>query len=207
MTFIVVKHGANAQRLFNANCLCIVLLTFIKESLGLDFGETIDLADESGEVLDLAGHPREYAKKYLEPRGVYTLIKVLTADAVDDGAKYQPLVDAPSESFKLTARRQTKRFADSKAFGHGGGGGGGGTGGGGGGGGGGSNATAGGGTGGAVNAGASPERASVSGGQANAGPLESDMQTRKSGKSERKAASTQQSLPKTLESSSNIKRR
>ena len=39
--------------------------------------DTLDLATDSGEVLDLPGRAREYARRYLEPRGTYYLVKVV----------------------------------------------------------------------------------------------------------------------------------
>ncbi|KAJ3390863.1 hypothetical protein HDU84_006954 [Entophlyctis sp. JEL0112] len=37
----------------------------------------IDLATESGEVIDLSSKPKEYAKKFLEPRQSYILVRVI----------------------------------------------------------------------------------------------------------------------------------
>jgi len=42
-------------------------LSFIKISCGFDDENyQVDLATESGEVIDLANHGKEYAKKYLD---------------------------------------------------------------------------------------------------------------------------------------------
>jgi len=62
-----VKYGDNSEKIFNPNCVSSVLLAFIKISCGFDDESyQIDLATESGEVIDLANHGKEYAKKYLD---------------------------------------------------------------------------------------------------------------------------------------------
>ena len=98
MVFIIVKFGgnrynsepssiwkpsyksgvANEEHIFNSNCLCAVLLNHIKKTCGYDaVTEPLDLAFESGEVMDLWTKPKEYARKYVDARGVYVLVKVL----------------------------------------------------------------------------------------------------------------------------------
>nr|KAJ3423243.1 hypothetical protein HK105_007579 [Polyrhizophydium stewartii] len=78
MAFVVVKFGANDEKLVNPNCLCAVLLNYVKKSCGFnELPENVDLASESGEVMDLVSKPREYARKFLEPRNSYILVKVL----------------------------------------------------------------------------------------------------------------------------------
>jgi hypothetical protein len=67
----------NEERIYNANCLNVVLLGHIKSSLALDFPEPVDLANDEGEVLDLLSKPKEYARKWIEPRSSCTLVKVL----------------------------------------------------------------------------------------------------------------------------------
>ncbi|KAJ3360941.1 hypothetical protein GGF32_007874 [Allomyces javanicus] len=114
MTFFTVKYGDNDERLFNSNCLNTVLLGHIKAALKLTFSEPVDLALDSGDVLDLASKPREYAKKYIEPRAVCTLLKVVQAsgmaDEDDGGTAYVPLLDnAAADRFRVAggARRNT----------------------------------------------------------------------------------------------------
>ncbi|KAJ3368974.1 hypothetical protein GGF31_005935 [Allomyces arbusculus] len=109
MTFFTVKYGDNDERLFNSNCLNTVLLGHIKAALKLTFPEPVDLALDSGDVLDLASKPREYAKKYIEPRAVCTLLKVVQ-DEDDGGTAYVPLLDnAAADRFRVAggARRNT----------------------------------------------------------------------------------------------------
>lgn len=38
--------------------------------------ENVDLASETGEVMDLMGKGRENARRFLEPKGNYILVKV-----------------------------------------------------------------------------------------------------------------------------------
>jgi hypothetical protein len=75
-----LSNLAQEERLFNPNCLCIVLLNHIRKTCG--YGDQnppiiVDLASETGEVMDLVNKPKELAKKYLEPRGTYILLKVV----------------------------------------------------------------------------------------------------------------------------------
>ncbi|KNE70050.1 hypothetical protein AMAG_15039 [Allomyces macrogynus ATCC 38327] len=101
MTFFTVKYGDNDERLFNSNCLNTVLLGHIKAALKLTFPEPVDLALDSGDVLDLASKPREYAKKYIEPRAVCTLLKVVQ-DEDDGSTAYVPLLDnAATDRFRV----------------------------------------------------------------------------------------------------------
>jgi len=66
-SLIIVKYGDNSEKIFNPNCVSSVLLSFIKISCGFDDENyQVDLATESGEVIDLANHGKEYAKKYLD---------------------------------------------------------------------------------------------------------------------------------------------
>ena len=77
MSFVIVKYGANDEKLFNANCMNSVFLSHIKRSCGYeDTVENVDLATENGEVMDLLSRPKEYAKRYLEPRAAYILLRV-----------------------------------------------------------------------------------------------------------------------------------
>lgn len=87
----VLKYGGisldnlvNEERVFNSNCQSQVLLSHIKKTTGHEFlTENIDLANEAGEVLDLASKGKEYAIKYLEPRSTLYLVKVVVDD--EDG--------------------------------------------------------------------------------------------------------------------------
>ncbi|KAJ3345534.1 hypothetical protein HDU83_003952 [Entophlyctis luteolus] len=55
----------------------------------------IDLATESGEVIDLSSKPKEYAKKFLEPRQSYILVRVIGEETDDGPATYIPLLEQP----------------------------------------------------------------------------------------------------------------
>ncbi|KAI9138708.1 hypothetical protein BKA69DRAFT_1090218 [Paraphysoderma sedebokerense] len=79
MPFIIVKHGAQEEHVFNPNCLVPALLSHIKSKLNLQFPDPIDLATESGEIVDLNNPAKykEYAKKWLDVRGVYVVVKIV----------------------------------------------------------------------------------------------------------------------------------
>ena len=95
MSFIIVKYGSNEERLCNPNCLSVVLLSHVKKSCGFEsLSENIDLATESGEVLDLISKPKEVAKKFLEARGTYILVKVVGDDVDESSPSFIPLLDS-----------------------------------------------------------------------------------------------------------------
>jgi hypothetical protein len=54
------------------------MLSHIRKTCGYEsVVENLDLASESGEVMDLTSKGKEYAKKYLELRATYILVKVV----------------------------------------------------------------------------------------------------------------------------------
>ncbi|KAL2916866.1 hypothetical protein HK105_203645 [Polyrhizophydium stewartii] len=111
MAFVVVKFGANDEKLVNPNCLCAVLLNYVKKSCGFnELPENVDLASESGEVMDLVSKPREYARKFLEPRNSYILVKVLGDDSDDSSPTYLPLLDQVGEKIKFAVTNPTFRM-------------------------------------------------------------------------------------------------
>ncbi|KAJ3274888.1 hypothetical protein HDV01_001763 [Terramyces sp. JEL0728] len=76
--FVTIKYGADEEKIVNPNCLSAVLLNHIRRSCGYEnVIENLDLASESGEVMDLVSKPKEYAKKFLEARSTYILVKVI----------------------------------------------------------------------------------------------------------------------------------
>ncbi|OAJ37137.1 hypothetical protein BDEG_21200 [Batrachochytrium dendrobatidis JEL423] len=87
----------------NPNCLGAVMLSHIKKSCGYaDISENIDLASETGEVVDLVSRPREYARKFLEPRGSYILVKVIGDEMEDSSPTYISLLDQAGEKIKFS---------------------------------------------------------------------------------------------------------
>ncbi|KAJ3111769.1 hypothetical protein HDU96_005359 [Phlyctochytrium bullatum] len=110
MAFIIVKHGANEEHIVNPNCLCSVLLSHIKKIGGFqDMPENIDLASETGEVVDLVSKPREYAKKYLEPRSNYIVVKVIGEETEDSSPTYVSLLDQVGDRIKFAVLNPTQR--------------------------------------------------------------------------------------------------
>lgn len=90
--FVTIKYGgtrqikdysilieiADEERIVNPNVLSSVLLSHIRKSCGFEsITENLDLASENGEVVDLSSKGKEYAKKYLEPRNTYIVVKVV----------------------------------------------------------------------------------------------------------------------------------
>ncbi|KAJ3406027.1 hypothetical protein CcCBS67573_g01183 [Chytriomyces confervae] len=110
MPFCTIKFGANEERLINPNCLSSVFLSHIRrvcfENSHSPAPEHIDLATETGEVVDLFGKPKEYAKKYLEARGNYILVKLVGDE--NDGT-YVPLLDQVGEKIKFGLLNPTRQ--------------------------------------------------------------------------------------------------
>ena len=107
MTFITVRYGQNEEKILNPNCLSAVLLSHIKKSCGFDtLVEPIDLCSaETGEVVDLISKPKEYAKKYLEPRGSYVLLKVIGDDSEESSSTFVSLLE--SSNLKISSNFPT----------------------------------------------------------------------------------------------------
>ncbi|KAI8853740.1 hypothetical protein BC829DRAFT_382030 [Chytridium lagenaria] len=102
MAYVVVKYGANEEHLVNPNCLCSVLLSHIKKTCGFhDLSENVDLASETGEVVDLVSKPREYAKRFLEPRANYIVVKVVGEETEESSPTYVSLLDQVGDRIKF----------------------------------------------------------------------------------------------------------
>ena len=95
------------------------MLNHIRKTCGYEgVSENLDLASESGEVMDLSSKGREYAKKYLEPRASYILVKVvggLTCNIIKDETEenspsYIPLLDNAAEKIKFSITNPTVRL-------------------------------------------------------------------------------------------------
>ena len=82
----MIHRIVNQELIVNTNCLTPVLLDYIKKACGyegiLGNKEYLDLASETGEIMDLGSKGREYAKKFLDARASYILIKVVVGTAV-----------------------------------------------------------------------------------------------------------------------------
>ncbi|XP_051824664.1 uncharacterized protein CXorf65 homolog [Antechinus flavipes] len=76
--FICIKHGDNQQFLVNTNCSILLLLHYIRNKVGLQDTELIDLCDEAGtlKLLFLVKFPGESATKFLQARSAYYVCKV-----------------------------------------------------------------------------------------------------------------------------------
>ncbi len=99
------------EKIVNSNCLNAVLLSHIKKICGFEeISESIDLALENGQVMDLSSKPKDYAKHYLDNRGPYVLVKIiengtdtLIKDYLDESIHYIPLLDSfPVDKVKFS---------------------------------------------------------------------------------------------------------
>jgi hypothetical protein len=81
-----------------------VFLNHIRKTCGYDgIQETLDIASEAGEVMDLVSKPKEYAIKYLESRSTYIVVKVVGEDTEDASPTYVPLLDNATEKIKFSS--------------------------------------------------------------------------------------------------------
>ncbi|KXS11293.1 hypothetical protein M427DRAFT_147919 [Gonapodya prolifera JEL478] len=90
----------------------------VLESLGINVADiVVDLATESGEVLDLVNRPpKEYANKYLNNRDTYIAVRAVAAETESDPPTYVPLLDG-YEFKKITVRAHAP-FRNTNAPGH-----------------------------------------------------------------------------------------
>jgi hypothetical protein len=111
MSFITVRYGQNEEKILNPNCLSSVLLSHIKKNCGFEgLAEPIDLfSAETGEVIDLLSKPKEYAKKYLEPRGTYILLKVVSDDSEESSSTFVSLLESSNIKISTNATKAKSR--------------------------------------------------------------------------------------------------
>ncbi|KAJ3052040.1 hypothetical protein HK097_006952, partial [Rhizophlyctis rosea] len=110
MPFISIRYGANEERLANPNCLCSVLLHHVKRACGFEhLIENVDLASETGEVIDLVSKPKEYARKFVEGRASYILVKVIGDESEDSSPTYVSLLEQTGEKIKFSVLNPTQR--------------------------------------------------------------------------------------------------
>ncbi|KAJ3340777.1 hypothetical protein HDU93_006265 [Gonapodya sp. JEL0774] len=102
------------------------------ESMGINLNEIVlDLATESGEVVDLVNRPpKDYANKYLNNRDSYVVVRVIAGETESENPTFVPLLEGfeckritirahapsrnPNGAPHLTAASRTKTFAQSK---------------------------------------------------------------------------------------------
>ncbi|XP_019618568.1 PREDICTED: uncharacterized protein CXorf65 homolog [Branchiostoma belcheri] len=113
--FITVRYGENKSEIFNPKCRVLLLLKAIRDKCGCEHGDTIDLADETGEVMELSTHPGDYASNYLHARATFILIKVeKECEGGEEDVRYLPLFKGTglSKSFHARLNRRRSRISD-----------------------------------------------------------------------------------------------
>ncbi|RDD44280.1 Uncharacterized protein CXorf65-like protein [Trichoplax sp. H2] len=109
MTFITVKFGDNKSEIFNPNCRNTSLIDNIKERCDCEKDDWISLSDERGILKKIHLNLLDYASNYLEPRGVFILIKIEKDENSDDHElTYTPLLDSLEQDQKFLARLRPK---------------------------------------------------------------------------------------------------
>ena len=95
-TWFWVKHGADQQDMFNADCWAIVLLDDIKERCGYGhIEEEIDLQREDGTRIELNTMGKASAIDTLESKGTYILVKLILAHEPGDPPTVEMLWEPP----------------------------------------------------------------------------------------------------------------
>ncbi|KAI9345262.1 hypothetical protein BDR26DRAFT_156121 [Obelidium mucronatum] len=90
---------AGCEKIVNHNCQANVVLSYIKKSCGLsNLTAPIDLATESGDVVDLNSKARDYAKRFLDDRKSYIVVKVVGEFTDDATPTYTSLLDLPADT-------------------------------------------------------------------------------------------------------------
>nr|XP_060612506.1 uncharacterized protein CXorf65 homolog [Anolis sagrei ordinatus] len=76
--FICVKYGDNRQFLANINCSVLLLSHYLRDKVGLQRTDPIDLCEENGtlKLLFLVKIPEDNASKFLTPRATYYICKL-----------------------------------------------------------------------------------------------------------------------------------
>ncbi|XP_044308648.1 uncharacterized protein CXorf65 homolog [Varanus komodoensis] len=76
--FICIKYGDNRQLLANINCSVLLLMHYLRDKVGLQQTDPVDLCEENGtlKLLFLVRFPEDSASKFLTPRGTYYMCKV-----------------------------------------------------------------------------------------------------------------------------------
>nr|XP_033809781.1 uncharacterized protein C22orf15 homolog isoform X2 [Geotrypetes seraphini] len=101
--FITVKFGANCEVLLNPYCQIIILTEYLKKCQ-CEPGDSIDLLDESGALLNLSEMEgsSESARNYVQERQQYILLKVIRGDGLEP-IHYQSLMENLEQSHPLLA--------------------------------------------------------------------------------------------------------
>ncbi|KAK3592655.1 hypothetical protein CHS0354_034732 [Potamilus streckersoni] len=74
--FIIVKYGDNQEAIFNPWCTSHNLLEWIRRKCNCEDDVVLDLVDQEGQVLNLAGRLKDYACQLVSGRETYILIRV-----------------------------------------------------------------------------------------------------------------------------------
>lgn len=86
----------------NPDCLSVVLMGYIRKVCGFEnLLDNLDLASESGEVMDLLSKGRDYATKILDDKASYILVKVIGDDLEDTSPSYVSLLDTTSDKLRF----------------------------------------------------------------------------------------------------------
>ncbi|XP_029427062.1 uncharacterized protein C22orf15 homolog [Rhinatrema bivittatum] len=107
--FVTVKFGADCEVLLNPNCQINNLTEYLKKKCQCEPGDSIDLLDESGTLLNLSEMEgsSESASNYMHERQHYVLLKVIRGDG-SEPIHYQSLLENLGQSHPVLAERLQK---------------------------------------------------------------------------------------------------
>ncbi|XP_063313120.1 uncharacterized protein C22orf15 homolog [Pelobates fuscus] len=92
--FITVKFGDDHQILLNPNCKLVNLIESLKEQCQCGPDVSIDLLDESGNLINLSDleGSQDIATNHLHERQCYVLVKVIRGEG-SEPARYESLLE------------------------------------------------------------------------------------------------------------------
>ncbi|KAM4709213.1 uncharacterized protein C22orf15 homolog [Discoglossus pictus] len=107
--FVTVKYGDDNQIILNTNCRIVNLTESLKEKCQCEADASIDLLDESGNLInlcDLEGS-QDNAINYLKERQRYILVRINKGDG-SEPARYESMLDNLGKRHPELAERLQK---------------------------------------------------------------------------------------------------
>ncbi|KAM4809246.1 uncharacterized protein C22orf15 homolog [Rhinophrynus dorsalis] len=107
--FITVKYGADNQIILNPNCKVVNLAEILKEKCQCGPEVSLDLLDESGNLINLSDMEgsQDLATNYLRERQCYVLVRIIRGDG-SEPARYESMLDNLSKRHPELAERLQK---------------------------------------------------------------------------------------------------
>ncbi|KAM8960717.1 uncharacterized protein C22orf15 homolog [Pelodytes ibericus] len=107
--FVTVKFGADHQIILNPNCKVVNLIESLREKCQCGPEVSIDLLDESGNLVNLSDleGSQDTATNYLRERQCYVLVKIIRGDGAEP-ARYESMLENLWKRYPELAERLQK---------------------------------------------------------------------------------------------------